>query len=255
VELHLADRRALVGGGASGIGAGIAGVLVAEGAQVMLAGRTAETLEATAREIGAATVVADLATADGPAAAVAAAVEQLGGLDLLVVNSGGPPGGTFEAVDEDAWTRAIEGTLQSALRLVRAALPHLREGRDPAILINLSSSVRQPIPALITSNVLRPGLAGLVKSLTSEIAPIRINGVAPGRFATERVRQLDTARAAASGASIEDVRRQTEATIPLGRYGDTAEIGRVAAFLLSPAASYVTGAIMPVDGGMVNALP
>ena len=255
MDLGLDAKRALVGGGASGIGAGVARVLAAEGARVMLAGRTAETLEATARDIGAMSVITDLATKDGAAHAVRTAAEQLGGLDLLVVNSGGPPGGTFEAVDEDAWARAIEGTLQSALRLIRAALPHLREARDPAILVNLSSSVRQPIPALITSNVLRPGLAGLVKSLTSEIAPIRINGVAPGRFATERVRQLDTARAEVNGASIEEVRRQTEATIPLGRYGDTAEIGRVAAFLLSPAASYVTGAIVPVDGGMVNALP
>ena len=255
MDLGLGGRRALVGGGASGIGAGIAGVLAAEGARLVLVGRTASKLETRARELQASSAIVDLATADGPAAAVAAAVERFGGLDLLVVNSGGPPGGTFEAVDEDAWTLAIEGTLQSALRLIRAALPHLRDGIDPAILVNLSSSVRQPIPALITSNVLRPGLAGLIKSLTPEIAPIRINGVAPGRFATDRVRQLDTTRAAASGASIEDVRRRTEATIPLGRYGDTAEIGRVAAFLLSPAASYVTGAIVPVDGGMVNALP
>ena len=115
--------------------------------------------------------------------------------------------------------------------------------------------VRQPIPGLTTSNVLRPGLAGLIKNLSFEIAPVRINGVAPGRFATERVRQLDSARAESTGQPIEDVRRQMEATIPLGRYGDPAEIGRVAAFLLSPAASYVTGAIVPVDGGLVSALP
>ena len=255
MDLGLEGKRALVGGAGSGIGAGIAGVLAAEGARCMLVGRTPERLTVTAAPMGAETFVADLATAEGPAAAVVAAVSQLGGLDLLVVNSGGPPGGTFEAVDEEAWTRAIEGTLQSSLRLVRAALPHLREGRDPAILINLSSSVRQPIPALITSNVLRPGLAGLIKSLASEIAPVRINGVAPGRFGTDRVRQLDTARAEATGLTMDEVRRQTEAAIPLGRYGDTAEIGRVAAFLLSPAASYVTGAIVPVDGGMVNALP
>ena len=227
----------------------------AEGARLVLAGRTAETLEARAGELGAGTVVADLATAEGPAAAVRSAVEQLGGLDLLVVNAGGPPPGTFESVGEAEWERAINGTLQSTLRSIRAALPHLRAGNDPAIVINLSSSVRQPIPGLTTSNVLRPGLAGLIKNLGFEIAPIRINGVAPGRFATDRVRQLDTARAEASGISVEEARRQAEATIPLGRYGDTAEIGRVAAFLLSPAASYVTGAIVPVDGGLVSALP
>jgi 3-oxoacyl-[acyl-carrier protein] reductase len=186
---------------------------------------------------------------------VAAAVAQLGGLDLLVVNSGGPPAGTFEALGEDEWERAIAGTLQSTLRLIRAALPHLREGTDPAIVINLSSSVREPLPGLTTSNVLRPGLAGLIKNLAFEIVPIRINGVAPGRFDTARVAQLDGARAEASGMSVEGVRREAQGKIPLGRYGDTAEIGRVAAFLLSPAASYVTGAIVPVDGGLVRALP
>ncbi len=255
MDLGLSGKRGLVGGGSSGIGAGIAGVLAAEGARLVLAGRTAETLESRATELGAGSVVADLSTPDGPAAAVADAVAQLGGLDLLVVNSGGPPAGTFESLGEDEWARAIAGTLQSTLRLIRAALPHLREGDAPAIVINLSSSVREPIPGLTTSNVLRPGLAGLIKSLTSEIAPIRVNGVAPGRFATARVRQLDTSRAETDDVTVEEVQRQTEARIPLGRYGDPAEIGRVAAFLLSPAASYVTGAIVPVDGGMIRALP
>jgi 3-oxoacyl-[acyl-carrier protein] reductase len=255
VDLGLDGKRALVGGGSSGIGAGVAGVLAAEGARLVLVGRTAETLEARAAELGAGTVVADLSTPEGPAAAVTSALDQLGGLDLLVVNSGGPPPGTFESLGEAEWARAIEGTLQSTLRLIRAALPHLREGRDSAIVVNLSSSVRQPIPGLTTSNVLRPGLAGLIKNLAFEIAPIRVNGVAPGRFATDRVRQLDTRRAQASAQSVEEVQRQAEATIPLGRYGTTDEIGRVAAFLLSPAASYVTGAIVPVDGGLVSALP
>ena len=255
MDLGLAGRRALVGGGSGGIGAGIATVLAAEGARLVLTGRTPETLEARASELGAGRFVVDLSTSDGPAAAVTGAVERLGGLDLLVVNSGGPPAGTFESIGEAEWATAIEGTLQSTLRLVRSALPHLREGSDPAIVINLSSSVRQPLPGLTTSNVLRPGLAGLIKNLSFEIAPVRINGVAPGRFSTDRVRRLDGARAEATGRSIEEVQRQAQATIPLGRYGDTAEIGRVAAFLLSPAASYVTGAIVPVDGGLVSALP
>ncbi len=255
MDLELKGKRALVGGGSSGIGAGISRVIAAEGARVAIVGRTWERLQAAAIDIDAATVVADLSTPDGPASAVESAVDQLGGLDLLVVNSGGPPAGTFEALGEDEWARAIAGTLQSTLRLIRSALPHLREGSDPAIVINLSSSVREPIPGLTTSNVLRPGLAGLIKNLSFEIAPIRINGVAPGRFATDRVRQLDAARSESSGLSIAEVQRQTKAKIPLGRYGDTAEIGRVAAFLLSPAASYVTGAIVPVDGGMVRALP
>ncbi len=141
------------------------------------------------------------------------------------------------------------------MRLIRAALPHLREGRDPAIVIVLSSSVREPVPGITTSNTLRPGLAGLVKDLASDIAPIRINGVAPGRFATDRVRHLDEIHAAAEGLEVDEVRRRMEARIPVGRYGATDEMGRVATFLLSPAASYVTGAIVPVDGGLVRALP
>jgi 3-oxoacyl-[acyl-carrier protein] reductase len=255
MDLGLTDQRILVGGASRGLGAAVARALAAEGAGVALAARPSEDLTAVAAETGGTAVAADLSTPDGPAGAVRDAVAALGGLDGLLVNSGGPSPGTFAEIGEEAWEKAIAGTLQSTLRLIRAALPHLRDGRDPAIAIILSSSVREPIPALITSNVLRPGIAGLLKALVPEIAPIRINGLAPGRFGTERIRQLDTKRAADAGTTIEEIERQVIGRIPLGRYGDPDELGRVAAFLLSPAASYLTGVIVPVDGGMVRSLP
>jgi 3-oxoacyl-[acyl-carrier protein] reductase len=257
MDLGLAGARAVVGGGSGGLGGAIADVLVAEGAHVALVARPSDRLDAAvARSNGAAIATpADLSTAEGPAAAVAQSVAAMGGLDLLVVNSGGPPPGTFEELDEAAWQRAIDGTLWSTLRLVRAALPHLRTSDRPAILVILSSSVREPIRGLTTSNVIRPGLAGLIKSLVPEIAPVRINGLAPGRLATDRIAQIDAARAASTGDPVEQVRAATLARIPLGRYGDPVELGRVGAFLLSPASSYVTGAIVPVDGGMIQALP
>jgi 3-oxoacyl-[acyl-carrier protein] reductase len=255
MDLGLTDRRILVGGASRGLGAAIARALAAEGARVAgMARSAAESSDELGRSGGFAVPV-DLATPEGPAEAVRRAVDGLGGLDGLVVNTGGPPSGSFESLDDSAWQTAIDGTLMSTIRLIRAALPHLREGRDPAILINLSSSVREPIPNLVTSNVLRPGLSGLIKTLVGEIAPIRINGVAPGRFDTARVRSLDEGRAADTGTTVEEIQRQTMTRIPLGRYGDPDEMGRVGAFLLSPAASYLNGVIVGVDGGMIRSLP
>ena len=255
MDLGLDGRRIMVGGASRGLGAAIAEAAAGEGARIAAVAREPDALAAVAERIGGRAIPADLTTADGPVDAARRAIEALGGLDGLVVNSGGPPTGSFATLDEAAWERAISGTLLAALRVIRTALPALREGRDPAILIVLSSSVREPVANLVTSNVLRPGLNGLIKSLVGEIAPIRINGIAPGRIDTERVRSLDRARSEESGQSIEQVQAQNLARIPLGRYGQPAELGRVGAFLLSPAASYVNGTVVAVDGGMIRSLP
>ncbi len=255
MDLRLQGARALVAGGSGGLGGAVADALAGEGARVALVARPSDRLSQRAAALDALAIPADLSTADGPTGAVAATVDGLGGLDLVLVNSGGPPPGRFEDLADADWQRAIDGTLWMAIRLIRAALPHLRQSERPAILVNLSSSAREPIPELTTSNLTRPGLAGLIKSLVPEIAPIRINGLAPGRLATDRIAQIDNARAEQTGLPIEEIRRQTMERIPLARYGDPAELGRVAAFLLSPAASYVNGAIVPIDGGMIRALP
>jgi 3-oxoacyl-[acyl-carrier protein] reductase len=256
VDLGLDGARALVAGGSSGLGLAIGTALAGEGARVALAARPSDRLDRAVASInGAVAAPADVATPNGPADAVEQAVKTLGGLDAVLVNGGGPRPGAFAELDDAGWQDAIDSTLNSAFRLIRAALPHLRESERPAILVILSSSAREPIPGLTASNTLRPGLAGLIKSLTAEIAPVRINGLAPGRFTTPRSVEVEEATAARTGQTTEQVRAGLIARIPLGRIGDPAELGRLGAFLLSPAASYVTGAIIPIDGGMIRSLP
>jgi len=257
MNLGLEGRVALIAAGSRGLGFASARALAREGASVALFSRTQAAAEAAARKLADETGVralgfaADVTVAADVSRAVEWTAARLGRLDVLVTNAGGPPPGTFRTVDDAAWQRAFELNLLSAVRLIRAALPHLEQSGRGRIILLSSITVKQPIDVLILSNSVRIGVAGLSKSLSAELAGARItvNQVCPGRIATDRVRELDEARARTTGASIEEVRRATEQAIPLARYGDPDEFGAVVAFLASEQAAYITGATIQVDGG------
>lgn len=258
MDLDLAGRSFVVGGGSRGLGRAVARSLVAEGARVLLVARNADALAEAAAELGEETTAicaADLAAPEGAPAVSEAVARELGGrLDGVLVNHGGPPLGAALELDDDRWLGAFQLVLGGPIRLLRALVARLGDGSS--VLFIASSSIRQPIPNLDASNVLRPGVAALVKCLARELGPeIRVNSLAPGRFRTERGVSLVEARATARGVPFEEELAKMTMDVPLGRYGDPAELARVAAFLLSPASSYVSGANVQVDGGLVTAVP
>ncbi len=246
MDLGLTDRTYIVTGATRGLGFATARELVADGANVVLSGRSEESAQAAAASLGdrAHGVAADNADPDAAARLVDTARERFGRLDGILVSVGGPPPGAPTANTDDQWQAAFESVFLGAVRLARTASAALGDGG--VIGFVLSGSVHEPIAGLAISNGLRPGLAGYAKSLADELGPrgIRVFGVLPGRIATDRMTQLD----ALSGAP-EESRARNSASIPLRRYGEPEEFGRTAAFLLSPAASYVTGVMVPVDGG------
>jgi 3-oxoacyl-[acyl-carrier protein] reductase len=257
VDLGLQDKIFVVGGGSKGLGRGIADALVAEGAKVLLLSRDQESLDRAVSELGPAAkaVAADMAY-PGTAQQVAEAIDtDFGGrLDGIVVNAGGPPAGKALELSEEQWEQSYQLLIGGPVRLLKTLVPKMDRGG--AILFVTSTSVRQPIPNLDTSNVLRPGVAALAKTLARELAPnIRVNSLAPGRFNTDRIRALDAIRAESFGISQEEIVAQASREVPLGRYGEPIEFGRFGAFLLSPAASYISGLAAHIDGAMVAALP
>jgi 3-oxoacyl-[acyl-carrier protein] reductase len=264
MDLDLVGRRAALMASSDGIGKAIACALAREGVHVMMSGRDAEKLVGAVEEAKAAAgngaqvagVPVDLGTPDGPATVVASAVEAFGGLDILLTNAGGPPAGPLLGFDDEAWQRAFESVLLSVARGARAALPHLEASEQGRIVSIASSSIKATLSSLGFSNVFRPGIHGLVKTLAEELGPkgITVNLIAPGKIDTGRVRWLDDTRAERSGSTAAEVRAASEREIPLGRYGQPAELAEVAVFLCSKAARYVSGTATLVDGGLVRAL-
>ena len=251
MDLGLGGRGYLVTGASRGLGFAVAQALVVDGARVLVSSRSADAVDAAVAHLGgppaAHGLAADLTDADAADRLVEAARSRLGRIDGVLVSVGGPEPGTVLDTTEDAWRDGVESLLLGPLRLVRALVPHLGEGA--AIGLVLSTSARSPLPGLAVSNGLRPGLAMTAKQLADELAPrgVRVVGLLPGTFATELVVE----REAGSGDPAQ-ARARAEADIPLRRVGDPAEFGRVAAFLLSPAASYVTGTTVAIDGGRLR---
>ncbi|WP_018545850.1 SDR family oxidoreductase [Streptomyces sp. LaPpAH-108] len=247
MDLGLKDRVYIVTGASRGLGNAAARQLVADGAKVVVTGRDEQRVADAAAELGPDAVGVAVGNADpaAPERLIAAAREHFGGFDGILVSVGGPPPGFVADVTDEQWRDAFESVFLGAVRLARAAAAELEPGG--VIGFVLSGSVHEPIPGLTVSNGLRPGLAGFAKSLADELGPrgIRVLGLLPGRIDTDRVRELDSL-----SADPEATRTAAESRIPLRRYGTPEEFGRVAAFLLSPAASYLTGVMAPVDGGM-----
>ncbi len=254
MDLGLHDRVYVVTGASRGLGLATATVLAAEGARVLMCARddaalqkATDSLDAGDRSMALPGDLSDTALGERLAAA---AIGRWGRLDGVLVSVGGPAAGETLGLTDDVWRASFETVFLGALRIARAAIAVMGEDGGSLVFV-LSTSVKQPIAGLAASNGLRPGLAMLAKTMADELGPrnIRVNGLLPGRIDTDRVRELD-----GTGAKGRKARTESESRIPLRRYGEPAEFGRVAAFLLSPAASFVSGTMVPVDGGMMRAL-
>ena len=258
MDLGLKGKRALVTGASRGLGFAIGRGLTLEGCRVALNSRDPQKVVAAAESLREQTdvqvvaVPGDVTGPENPSRIVAQAVEALGGLDLLVANAGGPPPGKFEDFDEAAWQQAIELSFMSHVRLIQAALPYLRQSEAASVLTVTSITVKQPLPNLVLSNSVRAATVGLTKTLALELGSdgIRFNSILPSWTMTERVVQLMEHRAHLNNTSVEEEIRKQSAQSPLGRMAAPKEFANAAIFLLSPAASYLTGVMLPVDGGM-----
>ncbi|MEK5035758.1 SDR family oxidoreductase [Paenibacillus sp. FSL R7-0302] len=262
MDLGLEGKSVLVAAASKGLGLATALEYAREGARVTIASRSLPQLEtarqaireATGQEVAVAEL--DVTRPEEIARAVRTAAGFGGGLEVLVTNAGGPPGGSFGDMADADWSGGFELTLMSAVRLIREALPHMRSAGGGRIVSISSVSIKQPIAGLILSNVFRAGVSALNKSLATELAPegILINSLAPGRIGTDRILQLDGKRADAQGITLAQIQEEALKAIPLGRTGTPEEFGKAAVFLGSFANTYITGQSLLIDGGMVKSL-
>ena len=260
MDLQIEDKVFMVAASSKGLGYGIARELAKNGATVCIASRTKNEVEKAAEMLRSETgstihaSVFDAADAESITNWITSVEKAFERIDGLVVNAGGPPPGNFDDFTDDDWEKAFNLTLMSAVRLIRGVLPAMRTGGGGAILTVTSMSVKEPVDRLLLSNVFRSGVTSLVKSLSNELAGenIRVNNLLPGRINTERLQALDQNISEKTGISISEVKQKNEGNIPVGRYGTTEEFGKAGAFLLSPAASYITGSSLAVDGGSMK---
>ena len=258
MDLHLKGLRALVTGSSRGLGYATARLLAAEGCSVTINSRDDQKASMAAKvlagETGAKVIglAGDVSDPGVPERLVDECASIFGGIDILITNAGGPPSGPFDSFSEADWQKAIDLSLMSHIRLIQAALPHLRQSKNASVLTVTSYSVKQPIPNLILSNSIRAATVGLTKSLALELGPagIRFNSILPAWIETERVYELMKSRAAQKGTSMEEEIATQSLDSPFGRMGRPEEFANAAVFLVSPAASYITGVMLTVDGGM-----
>ncbi len=257
MDLGIDNRRALVTGASRGLGRAIAVTLAAEGAEVVAVARNRDRLNDLVAGVpaGSGTITASVCDL-ADAAAIEGLAAPLQQTDILVLNTGGPPPGAAADTTDAVWSRQFEAMFLSVVRLTRLALPGMRRRGFGRILAVVSSGVIQPIPNLGISNALRAAVVGWAKTLANEVAGegVTVNCIAPGRIATDRVAELDQARSSREGIDVRQVENEARRAIPAGRYGDAAEFAAVAAFLASPRASYMTGGVIRVDGGMIRSV-